>query len=219
MLALLLSCARPDPDALLRAHDLDGASAAWAAIHGEALDIDHPVADILSRRAVTDPAITAATVAETMRAVRLLEAGKATGVTGLDLPVDQLAPWLGAVEALALPPLLVVAGRSDGALDKDPYQGGALPWQRGRLIGFATHGLTALGARVDEAAAPRLVTLRLQDQTGDLLLTFAPLDGIWWTTAASDARAGARLVLAGNLAVEEGTAAAVARYGKGVVGR
>ena len=154
MFALLLSCARPDPDVLLRAHDLDGASAAWATRHGQELDIDHPVADILSRRAVTDPTITAATVAETMRAVRLLEAGKATGVIGLDLPVDQLEAWLGAVETLLVPPLLVVAGRSDGALDKDPYPGGALPWQRGRLIGFATQGLAALGALVDHAAAP-----------------------------------------------------------------
>ncbi len=219
MLVLLLACAPVDPDARLRAHDLDGAAAAWTARTGTPLDTDHVVADILSRRSVTDPGVTSATVAETMRAVRLIESGKATTLAALDLPVDRLGAWLGVVEQLALGPVLVVAGRSDGALDKDPYQGGALPWKRGRIIGFASVDLASLGGLIDDAAAPRLVTLRLQDQTGDLALTLAPLDGIWWTTGASDAVAGARLVLAGNLGVEKGVPAAVAQYGTGLVGR
>lgn len=219
MLAVLLACASPDPDARLRVHDLDGASAAWAALHGAPLDTDHPVADILSRRAAVDPGVTSATLEATMRAVRLLEGGKPVGLVPLDLPVDTMHTWLGAIEPLAVGSALVAAGRSETGLDKDPYQGGPLPWRGGRMLGFAERDLAALGTLVDEAAAPRLVTLRLRDETGELTLTFTRKDGAWWTTATSDGAAGARLVLAGTLAAEAGAAAAEARHGKGWVAR
>lgn len=218
MLACLLGagCRAPDPDALLRRHDLDGAATAWEQVHGERVSLDHTVADILAQRAATDPGITMPVVLDTLDAVRTLDATAHPGTEALDTGFDRLADLLGAAEILAAPPFLVVVGRSETRLDKDPYLGGALPWARGRVVGWARRDAAAFGARIDADPPLRLVTVLARDATGAVSIGLEHREGAWWTLNAADAHTAARLVAAAaNLSL--GADALARRYGKGLV--
>ncbi|MFZ5475525.1 MAG: hypothetical protein ACOZNI_02015 [Myxococcota bacterium] len=208
-LLLLLACTRPDPDARLRAHDLDGAAAAWEKRHGTRLDVDHPVADVLATRAARDPSITAATVADTMEAVRALEASPRLGARDADVPFERWEDLLVAAGKLGEPPLIVAVGRSEGVHDKDPWTaGGDLPFRDGRVVGWArraagegTEALAALGRRLDANPPAKLVTVALRDARGAVAFyARKEADGWWvrWTTDPEAAGALLRLMEAGR---------------------
>lgn len=223
-LACACSCAgSPDPEALLRARDLAGASAAWERLHGAPLDIAHPVAEILADRAVRDPAITVAALVETMAAVRLLEGGRRVHTQSVDRPFDRAADLLTAASALAEGPALVAVGRSAGPGDPDPaYASAPLPYDGGRVVGAARTDpggpggdLAELGGRLDANPPARLVTLALRDATGSVWLYTERKDGAWWVLSASDARGAARILVAAELFHDQGAEAMIARVGRG----
>lgn len=87
------------------------------------------------------------------------------------------------------------------------------------MVGWAREDFELLGRQVDGGGPPRLVTVRLRDEGGELTITFTPRENAWWCTAASDGDAGARIVLAGNLWGESGTRATRQFYGRGVFRR
>lgn len=195
LVVALVGCADPDPDALLRRHDLDGAAAAWAARHGgQRLDVDHAAAEALATRASTDPTITAATVADAMEAVRLLDANP-LGAKDVDSPFPSMSALCGAVERAFPGPWLVAVGRPEVRTDKDPYSAGAaLPWTGGRVAGWARTDLAAFGARIDADPPARKGVLAIRTGAGDfwVLLRRDP-DG-WWVLGASDLDAARRLL-------------------------
>lgn len=195
MLAWWLACADPDPDALLRAGRLDEAARALAIPPGSPADLDHPVAEILARRAATDPAVTAVDVARTVAAVRALEAVPRLGLRAVDMPFPSARALAAAAAHLGRGPTLLVFGRSETGADRDPLLGGDLPWSRGRLMGFATADLARLGAEVDHAAPARLVTVVAQDDTGSLFLTAERRPDGWWGHTSSHPTAAARWLL------------------------
>lgn len=154
-LLLLAACGAPDPDALLRKGDLDGAAAAYAERAGAPLDVAHPVAEVLAGRARSDATVTTTTIADAMDAVRFLEQAPIIRVQHLDLDFDRFEDLGAALDALAEGDALFVVGRSEGLGDKDPYlMGGALPWKGGRVVGWARRDMAALGKSVD-ANPPR----------------------------------------------------------------
>lgn len=219
VLVAALGCraADPDPDALLRRHDLDGAAAAWEARTGTPLDADHPVADILATRAGRDPSVDTADVADALDAVHLLE-GLALGLKSVDLPVPSMEALFGAMEAASPPPRLVVVGRAETRLDRDPWlHGGALPWRGGRVVGWAREDLAALGARIDRDPPPRTTSIAFRagsgaGPTGTLWLVVRRDPGAWWALSASDPEAAGRLIEAAGRRASgrpagEGTAA------------
>lgn len=244
ILLLTFACkAPPDPDARLRAGDLDGAAAAWQALHSSPLDVGHPAAVSLAARAPRDPAITVAVLVDTLDAVRLLEQAPHKRTEALDLTFDRMADLGAALDALAEGPAILVVGRSENPADRDPYTtDAALPWKGGRLVGFARGAsaprsaprsalpsalpsaprsgpLEALGATVDANPPAKLVTLGAADESGALYLHVERRDGIWQVISASEAHAGARLVLAADSVRDYGGATLRERQGGGFVRR
>jgi hypothetical protein len=190
-LALVFACSTPDPDALLRAHDLDGASAAWAKAHGSPLDTDHVVADVLSRRSARDPSITARSLAETMEAIRALEGAPRARARQVDHPFERWEDVMAGAAALGQPPMLVAVGRSETPADQDPFTGGALPFSEGRLVGFARRGagegpeaLIALGRELDADPPTKLVTVVVRTARGEVAL-FVVREGTGWNAKYS----------------------------------
>lgn len=226
-LLLTLACSgTPDPDALLRTGDLDGAAAAWKVVHGTPLDTDHPVAHVLAMRAPRDPAITVATIADTVGAVRFLEQAPLKRTEALDLTIERLADLGAALDTLAEPPALVVVGRSENLADRDPYTTNApLPWKGGRILGIVRSPSTAadpfarLGAGLDADPPPKLVVIGVSDATGVVYLNLERQGGLWAVLAASDADAGARLVLAADAVRDYGAPTLRERQGRGFVRR
>lgn len=216
MWLLLLACRGPDPDALLRKHDLDGAAAAWTARTGEVVSFDHTVADILAQRAAHDPAITTAYVVEALAAARLLDLCPRRGLAGLDLGFTGMEQVFGAAQALADGPLLVAVGRSSVVSDRDPYLGGPLPFANGRIVGWASADAPDLGRRIDAEPPLRLVTVSLRDGRDGFCLTAEHRPDGWWATAASDGAVAARLLTAAGST--EPAEALRARLGPGLVG-
>ncbi len=230
-LLLAFACSGPpDPDARLRAGDLDGAAAAWQSVHGVPLDIAHPAAVSLAARAPRNPAVTTALLADTLDAVRFLEQAPVKLTQALDLTFDRLADLGAALDILGVGPTLLVVGRSETPVDPDPYTTNAdLPWKGGRLVGFAftevTSGsppaapgpLQAFGARVDANPPANLVTLGLRDGTGEVYLNAERGQGTWVVISASNAGVGARLVLAAESVHDYGAATLRERQGRGVV--
>lgn len=214
MLVLLLACpsAPPDPDALLRAHQLDAWAAAVETRDGVRPDTSLPAADVLARRAAADPSWTSARVAGALHAVTLLNTAPVIGKRALDLSFD-LDPLFAAAEVLSGGQVFVAVGRSENGLDKDIYQGGALTWRDGRLVAWGAAPLAPVAAAVAAEPIPRLLTLAFEDTSGRLTLTAARQATGWWTTAATDAERGADLVLAATLHAEQGAAAVAAKYG------
>lgn len=219
-LLLLAACGAPDPDALLRKGDVDGAAAAYAERAGAPLDVKHPVAEVLAGRARSDATVTTATIADAMDAVRFLEQAPIIRVQHLDLDFDRFADLGAALDALAEGDALFVVGRSEGLGDKDPYlMGGALPWKGGRVVGWARRDMAALGKSVDENPPAKLVVVGIRDATGEVYLNVERRDGAWVALSASDAKAAARLVLAANAARDYTGPALRAREGGGFVRR
>lgn len=212
LLALLLACSPPDPDALLRAEDLPGVAAAWEKAYGVSLDVAHPIAPVLARRARVDPSVTAADLARALTHVALLDAVPRLGLRGVDLSFPTAASLLGAAELLARGTPRVAVGRSENAMDRDPMEGGALPWARGRVCGYATGALVPVGALVDREAPPKLVTFVVEDDTGPLMITAEWRSDGWWSHSSNDPEAAARLLLAADVLATEGAAAVRARY-------
>lgn len=200
LLALLLGCGAPDPDALLRRHDLDGASAAWERLHGEPLDVDHRAVDALATRAARDPGITTAYVAEAMRAVRLVEAVPEAGLADVDAPFSSMEALLRGVERGVRGPLLVAVARPETRADGDPYvQDAPLPCRGGRVIGWAQTDLAALGARIDADPPGRKVVVAVRGAEGDFwMVVRRDLEG-WWLVGATN-REGASRVLSASAA-------------------
>ncbi|MDP2314713.1 MAG: hypothetical protein Q8P41_17550 [Pseudomonadota bacterium] len=234
ILLLLAACTgrgAPDPDAKLRGGDLDGAAAAWQAAHGEPLDLDHPAAQALALRAPRDPSITTASLADTVAVARFLEQAPIVRTQSLDLSFARMADLGAALDALAVPPALFAIGRSESLGDRDPYlPGAALPWKGGRIVGWArlpgepatagTPGpLEAFGATLDANAPAKLVTIGVSDASGDVYLNVERREDAWWVVAASNADAGARLVLAAESVRDYGGATLRTREGEGFVRR
>lgn len=207
----------PDPDALLRRHDLSGAEAAWKQLHGEEIDLNHHVVDVLAQRAASDPSITMASTLDALEAARLLDRVPTRGMGSVDIGFDSLESVLGAAGAIAKAPALVVVGRSATPADKDPYEGGPLPWRSGVLVGWTRADPSVLGRETDKLNPTRLVTIAMQDQTGALWLTVHHQDGLWWATASTDAPACARVLGAGATFTSGGVEAVRAKYGRGLL--
>jgi hypothetical protein len=185
--SLLLACAPPDPDALLRRGDLAGAAAAWRARSGHDADVDHPVADILARRAATDPEITMASVLAEVAAARLLELAPRLGNRALDVgEIASLAALLGGCRPSGA--WLVSVGRSEVPADRDPLAGGALPFAQGRIVGHAADvtAARALGARLDADPPARRTLVASQDRRGQAILSLEHRDGAWWGVSSPD---------------------------------
>jgi hypothetical protein len=216
MWILLLACRAADPDALLRRHDLDGASAAWTAKTGEEVDLDHTVADILAQRAAHDPSVTTAYTIEAVTAARLLDSCPRRGLATLDIGFASLASVFQAAEALANGGVRVAVGRSTLVSDRDPYMGGPLPFASGRIVGWAGADAAAFGRAVDAEPPLRLVTVALRDQNGAFCFTAEHRPDGWWSTATSDAPAAARLLAAAERA--EPKEALLQRFGAGLTG-
>jgi hypothetical protein len=205
---------------MLRAQDPAGASRAWEALHGAPLDLDHPAAQVLVARARTDPSVTAATIAETMPAIRLLDGFKRTRNKMIDRPFDTAEILLAGIEAVAEPPLLVAVGRSEIVGEPDPLvPGGALPWNGGRLVGWADHDLAALGASLDANPPARLVTIAARDATGSLYLYAEHTEAGWVVHTASEQAAGIHVMVASEILHDHGREAMVAREGTGLLQR
>ncbi|MDP2311094.1 MAG: hypothetical protein Q8P18_34055 [Pseudomonadota bacterium] len=228
ILLLVLACkSPPDPDARLRAGDLEGAAVAWEALHGSPLDVAHPAAVSLAARAPRDPSITAALLVDTLEAVRLLEQAPVKRTEELDLTFDRFTDLGAALDALAEGPAMVAVGRSETFADRDPYTTDApLPWKGGRLVGFAltpsippAGPFEALGAALDANPPAKLVTVGVSDVSGILYLNVERRDGTWWAISASNGRAGARLVLAAASVRDYGGATLRERQGGGFVRR
>lgn len=219
LLALLLACAKPDPDAALRRHDIDGAAAAWKALHGEEVDLNHGLVDVLATRSEGDPTITMAYTLDALDAARLLDRGPRRGTGSLDTGFEKLETVLAGAAALASGPWLFAVGRSEHPGDADPYVNGALPCSLGRIVGWTRTDAAALGRTVDGNPPGRLVTLALRDTTGDLWITMEHRPGSWWTTASSDPAAAARVIAAGERYAEGGAARVTERYGAGLIPR
>lgn len=201
MLGLFLACATPDAEALFRAHDLDAAARAW---HGTpAIVASAPMFDVLSRRAATDPALTLQETAWLLDAIALLNATPQARLEEVDIPMDTLAPLGPCIPQHLSAPWLVGIGRSDTAADRDPYEGGALAWDRGRIVGEAHDGpaLQALLDGLDKEPPARLTTLALRGGVGTLSLYFARrVDrGAWTLVSASDATQAGDLLRACGL--------------------
>jgi hypothetical protein len=229
-LLLVFACSGPpDPDARLRAGDLDGAAAAWQSVHGVPLDIAHPAAVALAARAPRNPAITTVVLAATVDAVRFLDKAPATRTEALDLTFDRLADLGAALDILGVGPTLLVVGRSRTPVDPDPYTTNAdLPWRGGRLVGFASGApsgpppaapgpIEAFGATVDANPPAKLVTFGIRDGTGHVYMNAERQYGIWVVISASNARVAARLLLAADSVRDYGAATLRERRGRGVV--
>lgn len=192
-----LACAA-DPDALLRAGELEAAGAAWEKKTGQVLDLRHPAADALARRARRDPGLTMAMLADQLAGVQLLDRSPDLGRAMVDLPVDALAPLAACTPDQLKHPWRVAVGRSDTPADADPLEGGPLPWKHGVLVGTAStdEGLAALYRGLDADPPPRLTTLALDGAGSALYLYFGRRDGGWLLVSATDAEAAARYVRA-----------------------
>lgn len=230
ILLLAIACfdaPAPDPDALLRAGDLDGVAVAWEALHGTALDVRHPAAQALAIRAPRDPSITAATLVDTLLAIRFLENAPLTRTETLDFTFTSLADFGAALDVLADGPAMMAVGRSETRADKDPYTTNApLPWKGGRLVGHArkpasgaSGAFEAFGATVDANPPVKLVTIGLADSTGMVYISIERREGRWFVLGTSDAHVGARLVLASETVRESGAAVLREREGRGFVRR
>lgn len=210
MLLALFACAsgpppQPDVDALLRAHDLVAAAQAFEAEYGKPLDLSHPAADALVRRMATEPGITAEQIAETMRAVRLVESAPDTRTQELDIPFDHLLDYASCTASLLSASAaknsdrsdtwLVAVGRSELPVDADPFIGGPTPFHGGRVVGWAGDlpTLAALFAAIDKDPPPRKVTLSMHGAS-DLHVFLTHRNGAWWSVSASDAAAGAHWI-------------------------
>lgn len=193
----LVACAAPDPDALLRAHDLAGAAAAWSRTHEEVLDTRYPAADVLSRRSATDPAITMQLVVETVDAMKFLDTAPQVGLKNVDLPLERLADLGACTPAMLKSPWLVAIGRSETPADADPYEGGPLQWKRGRLVGFASTAETvaALYAAVDKDPPPRLTTIAVRADGSSFFMYFGRRDGGWTLATTTDVALATRYLL------------------------
>lgn len=193
----LVACAAPDPDALLRAHDLDGAAEAWARSHESSLDPRYPASDVLSRRAARDPTITTALVVETVDALKLLDAAPQVGLKNMDLPLERLSDLAVCTPTMLRSPWLVAIGRSDTPADADPYEGGPLQWKRGRLVGFAStaDAITRLYAAVDKDPPPRLTTVAVRADASTFFLFLGRRDGGWTLATTTDVDAATRYLL------------------------
>lgn len=217
VLLALVGCSRPDPDALFRRHDLDGAADAWAKLHGERPDVDHRVMDILALRAGRDPFRTFADALADLRAVRLLEKALPYGNDPLDVGFEAPSDLLRAAERIMLPGGIAAVGRSETGLDRDVYTTGALPWSRGRLVGWGPPGLDALGTSLDQDPPARLVTFAFEDETGWFHLSAEHRPDGWWTINATWAPAAGRLVEAADWGRTHGWDSLPARYGRGFI--
>jgi hypothetical protein len=220
LLACLCSCTKPDPDALLHAQDLPGASKAWEKLHGSPLDIDHPAAQALAVRAGSDASITAGKVAEAMSAVRLLERSRGFHAVNVDEPFDTAKDLFAGVEALAAQPVFVAVGRATNPGDPDPTVANApLPWAGGRLVASSRKGLADLGARLDKDPPAGVVTMALHDTTGELFLFAEHADSGWVVHTASDTRAAVRVMRAAEILRDQGLDTMHAREGEGILER
>lgn len=229
-LLLALACSAPsapDPDARLRAGDLQGTAAAWEAVHGAPLDVVHPAAEALAARAPRDPSITAAVLVESLDALRLLEDAPVKRTEVLDLTFDRLADLGAALQALGEGPTMFAVGRSESPMDRDPYTTDAeLPWKGGRLVGYAytvpggaSGTFAALGAKVDANPPAKLVTIAARDATGSVFLNVQRQGDIWSVISASNAHVGARLLLAASAVHDYGESTLRERQGRGIVRR
>ncbi len=213
LLLLAPGCAPPDPDALLRAYKLDEAAVAFESATGTPLSFDHPAADGLARRAAHDPSLTCAEIARRMRPVLLLDDTPLRGRLDLDLTMAALTPTLLA--AFELGAVLVAVGRSSNPGERSAADGGDLPWSDGRLIGGATTSVEAaqLGATVDGAPPPRLVTVGMSDGSAQIFFTAQWKDGMWQTVNSLTPELAGTWINFADFGARQGADAARARYG------
>lgn len=191
-----LGCAPANPDQLLRAGEPQAAAEAWAQAHGERVDVAHPAAEAIVRRAPFDATVTMEEVAETMRAVALLERAPSTRTQDLDLVLEDLAGYAACTARSLGGPWMVAIGRSATAADRDPVDGGALPYRDGRVVGWASNetDLTTMLAGLDRNPPVRRVTISMVAGGPPLHVFLEHRDASWATLAASDATAAANWI-------------------------
>ncbi len=212
MMWWLLACApAPDPEALLRAGDPRAAAAAATEMGTPSFDPEHPLVPVIMRRVGAEAHLTMGFVSEAVAAARLLDARPKLGRRAVDRPFEDMATLMAGAERVLTPPAIAAVGRSRSRGDADAYQPGAsLPWEGGRMVGWArldtapgaaTGTLVALGRTVDADPPAKLVTLGFEDDRGPLWI-FVERDANlgWMAIAASDPERAAAVLVAGERA-------------------
>ncbi len=177
----LSACAKPDPDALLRAARVDDAVAAYKAQTGRTLDLNHHGADGLARRAPRDPSMTCAELERRILPAELLDQTPLVGRRTLEMSFPKLGPVLAA--AFDAGGTLVAVGRSQNPSEREVEDGGDLRWVDGRVVGGAQSRDEALtlGDRLDASPPPRLVTVGMTDGRGTVFFTMKRDGDVWLT--------------------------------------
>lgn len=211
MLLLLLACADPDPDALLREGRLDDAMRAQAARGGRTAPTTHHTATVLAKRAQRESWITMPVLVEWTEAAALLDSAPATRTESLDVSFEAWAPMADCTAGRLTAPWRVVVGRSDVPADPDPLETGRpfenVPYKNGRVVGTAAvlepaaadagrAALRSLFASVDANPPTHRVTVLIADTGGNLAVNLTRREGVWWTVSANDADAGAQWIVA-----------------------
>ncbi len=211
MLALLLACAPPDPDALLRDGRVDEAIAAFATTSGRSIPSGHPTAQALAKRAQSESWITVVEWVRWTEAAALLEGVPGTRTHPLDVSFESWAVMATCTAGRLEAPWRVAVGRSTGPDDPDPNEAGrpgeGVAYAKGRVVGTAMTleaagsasggaALAALFDNLDRDPPAHLVTIVLADAGGSLAVNVTRRDGVWWTLSTNDAAAGAAWIVA-----------------------
>ncbi len=207
---LLLACAAPDPDALLRAGKLAPARSAWIEAGGRSFPESHGTAQALATRAPGEPWITMSVLVEFTEAAALLDVVPDTRLQDVDVSFERWQPMGACLAATLSAPWRVAVGRTEMVDDPDPVAVGrpfeGVPYRKGRVVGTAAAlqparqgaaaiELAALFAGLDADPPSHRVTLALTDAEGPLALNLTRRNGAWWTVSATDGAAAAALIL------------------------
>jgi hypothetical protein len=192
-----------DPDDLLRAGEGERAVAAWVASGGAEIDLANPLAQVMLTRAPTEPTITLESIAEAIEAAELLDARPRLGLRSLDRPITSMRALLAGAERVLRGPVYVAVGRSLSRGDRDAHlSGAALPWQGGRIVGWARStgqgSLAALGARIDANPPARLITVGLRGAQRDFWIFVERTPDGWLAKTTSDPDAAGPVLLASD---------------------
>jgi hypothetical protein len=209
----LLACADPappDPDTLLRQGKLEEALSAWEAAGGRHISATHPTAHTLAVRAASEPWITVPVLADFTEAAAVLDGVPTSRTEPVDLSFEAWGPLADCTTAALTVPWRVVVGRSSVAADADPLETGRpfenVPYSRGRVVGMGA-ALTAgeveagreavrkLFAGLDKDPPAHRVTLVLVEPANSVAVNLTRKDGVWWTTAATEAARAADWVV------------------------
>jgi hypothetical protein len=193
----------PDPGELLRQGRTDEAVAAYQAAGGTPFAVGHPLAQVLFQRARTDPSVTLGTIAEGVEAASLLDARPRLGLRDLDRPFVSMRALLAGAQAALGPSSYVAVGRSLSRGDKDAHlNGAALPWQGGRIVGWARGAVAGsfaeLGARIDADPPARLVSIGLRTPARDFWIFVEKNPDGWIAKTSSDPQVAGPVLLASD---------------------